>query len=215
MEKEKAKMTVTRQSNGEQVELALHHVDRNRLVAIIDIPAYNARLTFKATERWVELVGREKIDPEKDAILHVSESVWNRDFHGVAVWASTILHAKRPAKELKPAPTFANKQWWLILWQATFADFPKALVEAISESQALRKANLEPALGTFTVVRDQLLAVPLGTNEAAAQAEMSRRQQEAQAAQEPALHPSPEEIKEQERISGQLRDLAAGLRNNQ
>lgn len=163
MEKEKAKMTVVCQSTGEKVNLELHHVDRNQLVVIIDIPAYNARLTFTATEKWVRVASREKIDPEKEyALLHVSRSVWNRDFKGVAVWANEILHAKRPVKEVKPISRTADKEWWIIFWQAAYADFPQMLVLAGSEKEALGKARHIPALGAFGVVFDQLYAESLG-----------------------------------------------------
>lgn len=213
MEKEKAKMRVTRRSTGEKVELVLHQVDRRQRVAIIDIPAYNARLTFAATERWVELVSREKIDPEKeDAILHVSRSVWNRDFRGVALWASEILHAKRPAKEAKPILPPADKEWWIVFWQATYADFPQMLVWAGSEKQALGKARGVPELGAFGVISDQLFAESLGLKDKqAAVQEFRRLEREAGQAQKNGLvSPSISEAERAEVLQG-LAKLKADL----
>lgn len=228
-DEKKTGMVVARQSNGEQVRLELSRVSRPQGIVVISIPAYNCRLTFMATTKWVKLVSREKMDSDrKGATLHVSKSVWNRAGKGAALWAAGILHDPRLVPEQDdgvgsialeealrlpgPKKQEAGCQFWIIFWSATYADFPKVLIRAASETDALRQARRIPELGTFTVVSDWLFARPVGTNRARAQAEMARREKEALAAQERALHPSPEEIRQREEAGRQLHEAAAELK---
>lgn len=85
-------MVVTR-SNGQQVVLVLHAVDRLLSLVSIDIPAYNSRFTFSKATGKVALIsgGRQVIDGSKPAITHVSGSV----YAGLMKWTSSILKSKR------------------------------------------------------------------------------------------------------------------------
>jgi len=60
----------------------------------LDIPQapYNSRFTFSDVTGKVELAenGRQKIDKELPALLHVSQTV----YAGMARWAGSILNSK-------------------------------------------------------------------------------------------------------------------------
>lgn len=171
-------MIVTR-SNGEEVKLKLFHVSWARRQAVIDIPQYNCRLTFALTEKWVNLIKREKINLNRpDALLHVSKSVWNRDFKGVAIWANSVLRDNR-------------EQWWIVLWQTTAGEMPYGFspVWAVSARQARYFAANQDGGNQLSVIWDNLSAIPAGRDESEARQKFSWLKQQAASAKERMLRP--------------------------
>ncbi|MBI3291061.1 hypothetical protein HYZ76_02135 [Candidatus Falkowbacteria bacterium] len=161
-----AVQTVTR-SSGQKVQISLGKVARGRDSVSICFPGldlkldqrkgagYNVALTFakKVDERgsWVEVIDRQPISSDSEAVLHVSKPI----FYKMARWACAILGSHRlilsDRREIRIPRDFIL---WDVYWQADDGNHLQGTVLAQSAASACDLA------AELEIMWDNMYAVP-------------------------------------------------------